>query len=385
MKIDVYLGTPLCALFSFLKKAFLFLGIKKRGRLEDVRRILAIKLVAIGDLVLLLPSLKALRERFPDGYIALLTNPRVKEVVEGLPFVDEIIYYDVFNAHRGLKGFFYIQTLLKEKGFDLVVEFDQRYRMTSLLAFLSGALLHAGFSVPWQGRRGLMDIRVSYDEEKHEMESFLDIVKALGAEVRKPELVSIPHSMEDEKRVERFISSHGLSGKNIVILHTVTSPLATERRWEKKKFARLADYLLERGVEVVFTGSPADLSYIEEIMTLMKGKPVVAAGELSLKEFSVLAARSSLVVSVDTGALHIAAASGSPVIGLYGPSDPRKWSPYGKKHTFIYKNFPCSPCNIPLYGKTPDCEDPRCMKEIEVEEVIKVIEEKYSSVFKTED
>jgi ADP-heptose:LPS heptosyltransferase len=88
---------------------------------------------------------------------------------------------------------------------------------------------------------------------------------------------------------------------------------------------------------------------------------------------------------VDTGALHIAAASGSPVIGLYGPSDPRKWSPYGEKHTFIYKNFPCSPCNIPLYGKTPDCKDPRCMKEIEVEEVIKVIEEKHSSVFKTED
>jgi lipopolysaccharide heptosyltransferase II len=385
MKVDVYVGTPLCILFSFLKKIFLFFGIRRQGKLEDVERILAVKLVAIGDLVLLLPSLKALRERFPDGYIALLTNPRVKEVVEGLPFVDEIIYYDVFNAHRGLKGFFYIQTLLKEKSFDLVVEFDQRYRVTSLLAFLSGAPLHAGFSVPKQGRKGLMDIRVPYDKEKHEMESFLDIVRALGAKVQKPELVPIPHSLANEKKVENFISSHGLAGGKIVILHTVTSPLATERRWEKEKFAHLADYLLERGVKVVFTGSPLDLSYIKEIVALMKGKPVIAAGELSLKEFSVLAARSSLVVSVDTGALHIAAASGSPVIGLYGPSDPRKWSPYGEKHTFIYKNFPCSPCNIPLYGKTPDCKDPRCMKEIEVEEVIKVIEEKHSSVFKTED
>jgi lipopolysaccharide heptosyltransferase II len=381
MKIDVCLGTPLCVAFSLWKRVLTFLGVRRKKNLDEVKRILAVKLVAIGDLVLLLPSLKALRERFSQSYIALLTNPRVKEVVEGLPFVDEIIYYDVFKTHQGLSGFFYIYGLLKGKRFDLVVEFDQRYRVTSLLSFLSGAPLHAGFSVPYQGRKGLMDIRVPYDKERHEMESFLDIAKALGAKVQKPELVPIPHSLTDEKRVESFISSHGLSGKNIVTLHTVTSPLAMERRWEKEKFAHLADYLLERGVKVVFTGSPADLSYIEEIIALMEGKPVIAAGKLSLKEFSVLAARSALVVSVDTGALHIAAASGSPVIGLYGPSDPHKWSPYRGKHTFIYKNFPCSPCNIPLYGKTPNCKDPRCMKEIEVEEVIKVIEEKYPFVF----
>lgn len=383
MKVDVYLGTPLCILFSFLKKVFLFFGIRKRGKLAEVKRILAIKLVAIGDLVLLLPSLKALRERFPEGYIALLTNPRVKEVVEGLPFVDEIIYYDVFNTHRGLKGFFYIQTLLERKDFDLVVEFDQRYRLTSLLTFLSGAPLHAGFSISGQGRKGLMDIRVPYDEEKHEVESFLDIVRALGAQVQKPELVPIPHSLADEKKVESFISSHGLAGERIVILHTVTSPLATERRWEKEKFAHLADYLLEKGIKVVFTGSPADLSYIKEIVALMKRKPVIAAGELSLKEFSVLAAKSSLVVSVDTGALHIAAASGAPVIGLYGPSDPHKWSPYGEKHDYIYKNLSCSPCNIPLYGKTPNCDEPRCMKEISVEEVIEKLNSKLKEGLKS--
>jgi ADP-heptose:LPS heptosyltransferase len=390
-KFDKYIGTPACLLLGWLKRLLRFLHIRRLGKLEEVKRILAIKLVAVGDLVALLPSLKALRELYPNAFIALMVTPRVREIVEGTPYVDEIVYYDVLKSHSGLLGFFSFVQTLRRRQFDLVVEFDQRYRITSMMGFLTGASLHAGFAVPGQGRQSLFDIKVPYDEGKHEVETFYDIIKALGHSpqhsLQEIKLIPVWHAPTDSQKVDEFFKESGISnGENLVIFHTVTSPIATERRWEPQKFAQLADYLIEqRSAKVIFTGGPDDMDYIEGILNKMKNRAFVAAGRLSLKQFAALCERAKLIVSVDTGALHIAAASGTPVLGLYGPSNPTKWRPYGKQHAYVYLNFSCSPCNLSLTGQVPSCQEPRCMKEIEVEEVIKVVDEKYSSVFKTED
>ncbi len=382
-KFDKYFGTPLCLFLGWLKKLFLFLRLRRHGKLDDVKRVLAIKLVAVGDLVALLPSLKALRERYPKAHIALMVTPRVRDIVEGTPFVDEIIYYDVLKGHSGPLGFFSFIRTLRLKRFDLVVEFDQRYRITSVMAFLSGAPLHAGFAVPGQGRQALFDIKVPYDQNKHEVETFYDLVKALGHRPQEIKLIPVWHSPADSQKVEGFLKENRLSAsENLVILHTVTSPIAIERRWEPSKFAQLADYLIEQhSAKVIFTGGPDDVAYIEGILSQMKNRAFVAAGKLSLKQFAALSERTKLIISVDTGALHIAAASGTPVLGLYGPSNPTKWQPYGRQHTYVYLNFSCSPCNLSLTGQVPSCKEPRCMKEIEVEDVIKIVEEKYASVW----
>lgn len=382
-KFDKYFGTPLCLFLGWIKKLLLFLHLRRSGKLEEVKRVLAIKLVALGDLVALLPSLKALRELYPKAFIALMVTPRVKDVVEGTPYVDEIIYYDVLRSHSGPLGFLSFVQELRRKKFDIVVEFDQRYRITSVMAFLSGAPLHVGFAVPGQGRQGLFDIKVPYDNGKHEVETFYEIVKAIGRPSQEIKLIPVWHYPADSQKVDEFLKENGVSGSdNIVVFHTATSPIATERRWETQKFAQLADYLIEQhSAKVIFTGGPDDIDYIKESLSQMKNQAFVAAGKLSLKQFAALCERAKLIVSVDTGALHIAAASGTPVLGLYGPSNPVKWQPYGKLHSYVYLNFPCSPCNLSLTGQVPSCPEPRCMKEIKVKDLIKLVEEKYATIW----
>jgi heptosyltransferase-2 len=366
-KIDKVFGTPACFALGVIDK-LLFC----RTRVPSVpRNILLIKLVAIGDLVLCLPTIGALRKSFPKSHIAVLVTPRVREVVEGCPFLDEIIYYDILNKDRGVGGVLRIVREIRKREFDLVIELDHYYRITTLLSYLAGIKNRVGFSLPGQGRRSLYTVRVPYLTNRHEVEAFLEAAKQVGADVLDKGLVKIWVPPEDRQHVNEFLDKQQITEEeSLVGIHPGTGPSAVSRRWSPDKFAQLADWLImEQGVRVVITGSPSEVNLAEAIAERMTTEPTIATGNTNLKQFAEIAQRCRLFISVDTGPLHIAAAMGTRVIGLYGPNTPAKWGPYGDGHVTIYKALECSPCTRQYLGQVSKCRNPICMDAITVEDV----------------
>jgi len=369
-KIDKFIGTPLCFSLGIFNK------LTKKQPLEP-KRILLIKLVAVGDLVVALPTIKALRLKFPDAWIAILVTPRVREVVEGCPFLDEIIYYDIFGNHKGIRGLMVFIKELRKKRVDTVIEMDHYYRISSLITYCLFPQNWIGFDLHGQGRRGLFSIRVPYRTDIHEVEAFLELAKALGGDNTTPKLVELWTSEDDKTDIDLFFEQNGILSDDFVVgIHPGTGPSATCRRWSPERFAGLANWLIrEYKAKVIFTGAPSEIELVGNIIVFMQEKPIVAAGKTSLKQLAEIARRCRLFISVDTGPLHVAAAMGTRVIGLYGPNIPYKWGPYGKGHITIYKQLSCSPCTKQYLGQVSRCQNPICMEQITLEDVKMVVKE----------
>jgi heptosyltransferase-2 len=372
-KIDKIVGTPLCFLLGVIDR----LLFRKNNSSPNPRKILVIKFIAIGDMVVALPTLRALKKSFPKSHLAVLVTPRVKEVVEECPYLDEIIYYDILGKDKGIKGLFNILGQLREKKFDLVIELDLYYRITSLISYFSEIKNRVGFDLRGQGRKHLYTLKVPYLIDKHEVESFLEIAKKIGADISDKELVEIGVSDKDKEYVAKFLTEAGVGEKDFLVgLHPGTSKSpADSRRWSGEKFGKLADWIVKQyGAKVIFTGLSSDVELINESVKFMTTKPILAAGKTNLKQFAEIARRCKIFVVADTGALHVAAAMKTRVVGIYGPSTPEKWGPYGKEHTTIYKALECSPCLKVYLGQIFKCKNPVCMDKISVKEVKEAVE-----------
>jgi len=367
-KIDKIIGTPACFLLGVIDRLF-----TRRGNLPpNPKNILVIKLIAIGDLVVALPALRAIKKSFPESHLAILVTPRVKEVVEGCPYLDEIIYYDILGEDKGIKGLLKIIGQLREKRFDLVIDLEQYYRITTLISYFAGIKNRVGFDLQCQGRRGLFTLRVPYLIDKHEVEAFLEAAKKIDADISDKELVEIWVSDEDKEYVTKLLAEARITGKDFLVgIHPSTGPSAIRtRQWGLKKFAELADWLTkEYGAKVVFTGDSSEEGLVREIVQSMSTKPIVASGRTTVKQLAEIARRCILFIALDTGPLHVAAAMKTKVIGLYGSNTPEKWGPYGKGHIAIYKALDCSPCTKQYLGQISKCKNPVCMQNIKVEDV----------------
>lgn len=367
-QVDKIFGTPLCYILGALS----YIGrlLRRAEKTDCPRKILLIKTVAIGDLVVALPSFKAIRDAFPSAHITLLTTPRVRQVVEDSPFFDEIIYFDPLGQKKE-SGLISIARKVRAAGFDIVIDFEHYYRFTTLLAYFSKAPMRVGFDLPWQGRGLLFTRKIPYPIEKHEVETFLELAGAVGASTEKQGLVEIAISAQDNDYTDELAIELGLNGAGTVIgIHPTTSPVAMSRRWPAERFAQLADELVqEEKATIVFTGAPADKELVENIRSKMNQHSVSTVGRSSLKQFAALTKKMSLFISLDTGPMHIAAAMGTKVIGLFGPNTPVKWGPYGSGNHTVTKNLDCSPCTKQYLGQVSKCSTGDCMLAISVEDV----------------
>jgi heptosyltransferase-2 len=371
-KIDKLVGTPTCFLLGMIDRLFF----RTNNVSPAPQKILVIKLIAVGDAVVALPTLRAIKKSFPKSYLAILITPRVKEVVEGCSFLDEIIYYDILEKDKGIRGLLKIISQLREKRFDLVIELDLYYRITTLISYFSGIKNRVGFDLPGQGRKHLYTLKVPYLIDKHEVETFLEAANKVGADISDKQLVEIWIQEEDKEYVTKFLAEAGVSEKDLLVgIHPGTGPSAASRRWSAEKFGKLAEWIIQKyGAKVIFTGVSSEAELINESIKFMTTKPIVAAGRTNLKQFAEIARRCKLFIVADTGPLHVAAAMKTQVIGIYGPNTPEKWGPYGKGHITIYKPLECSPCTKVYLGQISKCKNPVCMEKISVEEVKEAVE-----------
>ncbi len=330
--------------------------------MKDYKNILIIKPSSLGDVVHTLPTLKALRNRFPGARLTWVINRELSGLLEGNPYLNEIIPFE-----RRYTGFYTFARGLSMKGFDLVIDLQGLLR-SGLIGFLSGAKKRIGFA---NGREFsplfYTDAVPVSTMEMHAVDRYLLIAEYLGAKTEDRDF-TIDFSNEEDW-LGRLIKEKAREQKILIAINP--SGRWTTKRWPVEKFAALTDLINKKqGASVILIGGAGDIGLAEEVEAKVKTEVINMAGRTTLKQLAALLSKVSLLITNDSGPMHIAATLGTPVIALFGPTDPRRTGPYGKGHTIIRKGIPCSPC----FKKR--CHSPICMDEISVDEVFKAIEER---------
>jgi lipopolysaccharide heptosyltransferase I len=340
------------------------------------KSILIIKLSAIGDVVHTLPFLEVIRENFPNARIDWVVEEASSQIIEGHRAIDHVIVShrtswqkQLFGGRESLAALTGIRRFLRElraETYDLVIDLQGLLKSAVLLG-LSRGRRKVGPSWGKEGSRlFLTEPPFFVDADLHAVEKYLKVAEYLECD-RISWKGDIPIREADRRTITKLLHDNGVEGKVLVAIN----PMAkwTTKLWETEKFSALADRLQkELSCQVVFTGSRQDREEINEIIGRMDEKPWNLTGQTHLKELAYLYSRCQLLISTDTGPMHIAASMGCPVVALFGPTAPWRTGPYGSGHTVIRQEMACSPC---LKKK---CEDSGCMRNITVDRVFVAVE-----------
>lgn len=333
--------------------------------MSEPLRILVVRTDRIGDVVLTLPMVDILRMNHPDAYIAVMVRKYTSELVKNSTSVDETILYEDTD---GYVPFFEMLKILRKHKFNIAFIAFPRFRI-ALLLFLAGVKLRVGsgyrlYSLLFNKR--IYEHRK--DAKKHELEYNLSLLDEVGISLKKVEPPWIIVSEDLVRNVKQRLENFGInSSDKIVIIHPGSG--GSSRDWHIDKFADLGKKISTiKDVKIVITGGLNEHQLVENLKQAIGGNVIGKAGEFSLMEFAALAKLATLFISNSTGTIHIAAAVGTNVIGLYPQItalSPQRWGPYTeKKKVFIPSGKPAN-CNKCKKGKIR-CE---CMDTISVNEV----------------
>lgn len=332
---------------------------------RQIRRILVRGVNWVGDAVLTVPALEALAHRFPRAEITLLAKPWVRGVFAGQAAVKRIIEYRSGDAHRGLTGRWRLARELRQERFDLAVVFPNSLDAV-LVPWLASIPRRVGYSTG--GRRWLLThpvVGAAATPGQHQVERYLDIVRALGGEgAASPRLVA---TTEARQRGRRLLEDHGVDPADLVVAVNPGSVFGRAKRWPTERFAAVADGLVDRrGARIALIGSEQERPILEQVAAGMRRAAVNLGGRTDLEAVVALLERASLLLTNDTGAMHIAAALGTPVLAVFGPTDVRTTGPLGTHSRIVRERVPCSPC---LLRECPI--DHRCMTRVTTEIVLR--------------
>jgi len=306
--------------------------------MRGTRKILLRGVNRIGDTVFSLPAVRALRRGFPGAEITALVKPQVAALLESVPEIDRVLLFDTRGPHRGPGGRLRLVRRLRREGFDLAVLFHNSLE-TALIAFLAGIPERVGYVKELRGpllTRKRPFPREPVDHAVH----YLDLVSLLGVPVEGGLLPELRVASGDRAYVRRLL---GDPPRPLVAL--IPGSLAETRRWFPDRFAATADRLLaEKGGTVVIVGGSGDRGVARRVTERMKREARDLTGRLDLRQSMALLAESDLVISNDTGPMHLAWAVGARVITFFGAADLKQHRPKSPKVTILRRDIACSPC-----------------------------------------
>ena len=320
--------------------------------LLPVNSILIIRPGGIGDAVLLAPALRDLKKKYPTTHITILAERRNVGVLSLIPDVDQLYCYD--------RPAEFWQAVSKK--YDVVIDTEQWHRLSAIVARLVRAAVKIGFAT--NERRRMFTHALPYYHDEYEVASFKHLIEPLTGLSEQAEstipFLTVPAAAT--ATAEKLLET--LSDKPFITIFPGAS--IPERRWGAGRFRAVAAELAQKGYGIVVVGGAVDLA---DAQTIAGESDLNLAGKTSLAETAAVLARSALLVSGDSGVLHLAVGLGVPTVSLFGPGRALKWAPQGNQHAVINKNLPCSPCTT--FGTTPPCPyNARCMQEITVDEVV---------------
>ena len=339
--------------------------------------ILIVKLSAIGDVIHTLPSLAALRRCYPQAHISWAVEEAAADLLADHPMLDRVLVSRrkrwIRDLRRGagraavLREIREFYRMLRDRPYDLVIDFHGLFK-SAVLVWLSGGKRRLGFDSLQEGSGLVLNERIPEDMGKHAVDRYLDFPRHLGCATPPPEF---PLGLKDV-HTERALAL--LAEKKIDTRRgfVAVSPIAywETKLWDEAKFAAVCDRIVrDLGLPVVFTGESPE-GPIARIRSLMEAPSASAAGETTLRELAALYREASVLLTTDSGPMHLAAAVETPVVALFGPTSPERTGPYGEGHAVIRRDMDCSPC----FRKS--CETLRCMKSIGVDEVFEAVRDR---------
>jgi heptosyltransferase-2 len=358
--------------------------LRKRGVTagHEPGRILAIKLVGLGDTVLMLTPLKKVREAFPRAEISVLVTPLSTGILEGQPQVDRLIVHDMLRRDAGPSGLVRLVKRLRSYGFDLVIDFEQHFQMTAILAYLCGAKRRIGLYYTGNPRRRLFTDHVFFDPDRHMVDNYMRLLEPLGI---RPDPVTVLEPVQvgaqDRGVAEAWLEDRRRHPERPLFgMHAGSGLRAPEKRWPSERFAEIIRRAnAEYGAEVILTGDDDEAGLADSILKEAGVADAYnAAGCLSIKQTAALIGKCDLFISNDTGPMHIAASVGTPTLGLFGPEMPLRYGPVGERTSSIFKGVSCSPCVAIHRGKSENCGRGVCMEAISIEEVWNAVRRLYN-------
>lgn len=351
------------------------------------QRILVIRLDLIGDLVLSMVAVRVLKRAYPDAEIDLISVPASAKVIAGDPDIAKLLGYDpniwrrpkaLLNKHnwRELRA---LLTTLHERQYDLAISLFGAW--AGVLAVLSGAKRRVGFgreSFPGFMTDNVPSQHWQPGEQRHEVDYCLELAQAAGATVSAQDRYPHLYISEDiSHENEQILTVHGVQSDRPIIACHVSANNGQSKRWPVPYWATLLDRLIhEANAQVILTGAPNDLALIGKITQRMHEQPINLAGQTSLTQLAALLKRADLLISGDSGPMHMAAAVETPVIAIHGPTNPALSGPVSPHATILRSDIWCSPCYEAK--ETADCRffTTQCMKNILPAQVFAVAQEK---------
>ena len=334
------------------------------------KRILVIKLDHLGDVILATPVFSNLRQVYPNAELHALTGRWSRVILERHPDVRTIFDYNSPAFRRtgqstSLKQAFQLYRELRRQKYDLIVELRGDWR-TTWFAFLR--------LTPQRLSRAALQIenkfRLSRFSGTHETTRNLDVLRRAG--IPTPlQTATFSVTTEDEKWASDFLATYKIDKQCPLVAIHPGSPIPL-KRWLPERYAELADWLIARkGTQVLFVGVKDEFPIITEIQQLMQRASINIAGETTLTQLASILLSCNVFIGNDSGPMHLAAAVGTPTIGLYGPGDPTRFAPIGVACQTIRRKFDCPPC----LGTTCRFGKDGCMSQIQVTDVIQVLED----------
>jgi len=312
------------------------------------------------------PAIEALRKALPEAYLVALVAPHAREIVDLNPYLNRIILFEKKGKHKGLWGMVRLVRELKGYQFDTAAVLHGTCRIHLALA-LAGIPKRLGYDRKWGFllTKRLKDVKVR--GEKHEAAYTVDVVRALGVDLREGR-VFMPTTFESDIRMERFLKEKGVTEEDrLVAIHPGASSIS--KRWMSDRFAKVADTLQEWNYKVIIVSGPADVATGQAVIQSMKRPPIDACGKTTVRELASLLKKTRLLISNDSGPVHVAVGVETPVISIFGRSQPglsqKRWRPLGEGDVVLQKDVGCPIC------LADDCQiDFECLKALSVEEVL---------------
>ena len=362
-------------LFEFTDKVYWSKDVAEYLKLHPFPKILIVQPSRLGDIIFALPTLAAIKRKYPHAKISWIVDERCAEILEGNALLDKIFVWD--RTKRSLGYYKDLRKRLKAERFDLSIDLHGLLK-SAMLVKLAGAK----FKIASSSTNGMREFSWLFskeikntDPDAHCIDRHLETAKYLncGPEIEYPIYIP-PEAFES---VKGKLKSKGLSAEKIVAIHAGGGWLS--RRWGTANYARLAEKLnKELGAEIVLIGGreggSSEKGLGEEIVSQSGVKITDMTGMFTLKELCAFFKLCKVFVGNEAGPMHIATALGIPSVAVLGPTNAKRTGPYGSGNTKIIQHvFPCQPC------RNRNCKDAVCMKDISVEEVFIAVKKKYEN------
>jgi ADP-heptose:LPS heptosyltransferase len=346
--------------------------------LSTPRKILVLKFGGMGEAVLASSLLTSLKERHPSLQIDFLVERRTFDVMNAAGTGK---VYSYLPNKDGLWEAFSILRQVRRARYDAIVDFEQESLLTAAFVRLSGVPVRLGFSPSAPSSRSrLFTHLVQLHEDESMWRLFLQLVRILDPGIPEAQqTVPLHYSDSAEAWVKQWRSEKGIGepGNPLIAMHLGVGPSAQYRRWPMERYLELANILAERlpNMFLILTGSSAEQSLIQSFRSGFHGKSTDASDLGELQHTLALLRDCDLMISGDTGMMHLSAAMGTPTVGLFGPNSPGCWGPVGPRATYVYgTRLACSPCINSYKRQIPEkcthLQESACMWDISPEDVL---------------